>query len=65
MKLSEEVIIALRCPKCLFSLKSEDELLISSNIDCEITFIIINGIPVLINEGNSLQSAKILRLKRT
>ncbi|OGU32229.1 MAG: methyltransferase type 11 [Ignavibacteria bacterium GWA2_35_9] len=54
MKLSEEIFKALRCPKCMAILKSEDALLVCSNNDCKKIFPVINNIPVLINEENSV-----------
>jgi uncharacterized protein YbaR (Trm112 family)/SAM-dependent methyltransferase len=58
MKLSAEVINLLSCPVCKNKLKLQGDLFRCSNLDCNLTYPIVNGIPVLINEGNSLFSIK-------
>lgn len=54
MKLLEEIVHALRCPKCMSNLKKDAEALLCINNDCKKFFPIINNIPILINEENSV-----------
>ncbi len=52
--LSERVINAIRCPSCHSHFQQKESSLVCSNIACNKNFPIVNGIPVLINEENSL-----------
>lgn len=54
--LSEEMQTLLACPICRASLGRTAERLVCTNEQCGMLFPIINGIPVLINEANSLFS---------
>jgi uncharacterized protein YbaR (Trm112 family) len=56
IKLSNNVIRLLQCPVCKAKLEVIDEQFQCKNIECNIVFPIINGIPVLINETNSVFS---------
>jgi SAM-dependent methyltransferase len=45
------------CPVCNGTLKEKDDLISCNNIACQKTFPVVNGVPVLINESNSIFSA--------
>ncbi len=48
------LISALRCPVCLVGLQQQEEVLNCTNPDCRRAFPIIDGIPILIDEENSV-----------
>jgi SAM-dependent methyltransferase len=56
VKLSETVQQMLRCPICKARLVSHDEHYQCKNSECNFLFPIINGIPILIDEDNSVFS---------
>lgn len=56
MKLPAEVIGLLSCPACKSKLKLHGDSLKCSNPDCNLAYPVVNGIPILINEKNSLFS---------
>lgn len=58
MNLLEEILPALRCPKCMSYLEKDGESLFCTNDNCKAQFPIINEIPVLIDEGNSIFSIR-------
>lgn len=54
MSLNEEVFKELRCPRCHGELSAVEGLLSCHNTDCQNKYPIVNGIPILINEENSI-----------
>ncbi|MDD5108742.1 MAG: methyltransferase domain-containing protein [Candidatus Omnitrophica bacterium] len=56
MKLPAEVINLLSCPVCKSKLKLQGDLFKCINLDCNLAYPVVNDIPVLINEKNSLFS---------
>ena len=54
MKIKEEFYKALRCPICFDDLVEVEGFLSCQNISCKKKFPIVNGIPILINEENSV-----------
>ncbi|HEY5534871.1 MAG TPA: methyltransferase domain-containing protein [Ignavibacteria bacterium] len=56
MKLPTDFASALRCPKCMSNLENNANSFNCSNFNCKTSFPIVNGIPVLINEENSVFS---------
>ena len=54
MKIKEDLFRELRCPVCLHELTEAENNLICKNADCSRRFPIVNEIPVLINEANSV-----------
>ncbi|MFW9929611.1 MAG: methyltransferase domain-containing protein [Candidatus Thorarchaeota archaeon] len=56
MELSDEIIPVLRCPKCISQLGSNLDTLFCTNVNCKAVFPVINNVPVLINEENSVFS---------
>ena len=54
MKLPEEIIGQICCPRCLNRLIKEKDLMKCNNLQCFSTFPIINNIPILINEEKSV-----------
>ncbi|HVO73654.1 MAG TPA: methyltransferase domain-containing protein [Ignavibacteriaceae bacterium] len=54
MELLDKVVNALKCPKCLSDIEKRENLLVCTNDNCKVSFPIINGRPVLINEENSV-----------
>ena len=56
MNYLEEFKNNFRCPVCYHNLKIETESFICENPGCGKTYPVVNGIPVLINEGNSVFS---------
>jgi SAM-dependent methyltransferase/uncharacterized protein YbaR (Trm112 family) len=56
MELSDKIIPDLRCPKCVSIMKKVDDSLLCNSQDCKLKFPIINNIPILINEDNSIFS---------
>ncbi|PKQ28293.1 MAG: methyltransferase type 11 [Candidatus Anoxymicrobium japonicum] len=54
LRLSEPVRAALRCPACQNKLMLTEDRLRCTGERCAIEFPIVNGVPVLINERNSL-----------
>jgi SAM-dependent methyltransferase len=58
MKISDEISFAIRCPKCMSAVTREDEMIICLNPICKTVYPIVNGIPVLINEENSVFKIK-------
>jgi SAM-dependent methyltransferase/uncharacterized protein YbaR (Trm112 family) len=55
-KLSEELRAQLRCPVCRGTLESEDGRLVCRAPACRTSFPVVEGIPVLINDRNSVFS---------
>ncbi len=55
-KLSESVQALLRCPVCGAVLRAEDGGLACTAAGCAVRYPVVNGIPVLINEANSVFS---------
>ena len=53
---SDAIITVLRCPKCMSNLNRDSDFLICSNNNCSLQYPIIDNIPVLINEENSVFS---------
>jgi SAM-dependent methyltransferase/uncharacterized protein YbaR (Trm112 family) len=56
VKLPAALVSSLRCPACNMQLDSVNDQLICTNEICGKVFPIIDGIPVLINEANSIFS---------
>ena len=54
MELSDKIIFAIRCPKCSSNVERFENSLNCLNKECRAVFPIINNIPVLINEENSV-----------
>lgn len=54
IKLSAEILNLLRCPVCRAELSAADAGLKCANPRCAIEFPIVEGVPVLINDRNSL-----------
>ena len=54
LKFSECLQNLLQCPICSAKIKREREELLCTNSHCDVHFPIIDGIPVLINENNSV-----------
>src|SRR3990170_3476887 len=54
MILKKEIFKELRCPKCLDQLVEVKNFLSCQNTSCLKKFPIVNGIPILINEGESV-----------
>jgi SAM-dependent methyltransferase len=55
-KISQSTQERFRCPICHARVEQRDEQFICVNPECETSFPIVNGIPILINEKNSLFS---------
>src|SRR5687768_10769276 len=57
LKLTAETKDTLRCPVCRGNLSFNDAALICTNLaDCKSSFPVKDGIPILINEANSIFS---------
>ncbi|MGV8084613.1 MAG: methyltransferase domain-containing protein [Coriobacteriia bacterium] len=56
LRISNETVDLLRCPACRSRLEKAGDALICSDAACSRHFPIIHGVPVLINENNSLFS---------
>lgn len=56
IKLREDILQRLCCPVCRSKLETVDDHFLCVSAQCGTTFPIIDGIPVLINESNSLFS---------
>lgn len=54
IRLNPKIYGRLRCPNCKSKLSSTDTKLLCSNTSCTSEFPIIDGIPILINEMNSV-----------
>ncbi len=54
LKIPAEVIPFLRCPKCGGPLQHLDETLLCASPTCQAGYPIVNGLPILIDEGASL-----------
>ena len=66
MEFSDHNISVLCCPKCMSSLTRGNDFLNCSNKNCSLSFPIVNNVPVLINEENSVFSIKdFIELKDT
>lgn len=55
-ELTQEILQRLCCPACRSKLKEENDCLSCTSSHCHASFPVIGGIPVLINESNSLFS---------
>ncbi len=53
-ELSQEFLALLRCPVCKNELQKTGETLQCQNTSCALKFPVLDGIPILINEQNSL-----------
>jgi SAM-dependent methyltransferase len=58
MSFPQEFLKYLRCPVCSGKLIKEEKNFICQDEDCQKTFPLINGIPILINEDKSVFSIK-------
>jgi uncharacterized protein YbaR (Trm112 family) len=58
MEISNEMIQHLRCPRCFNNLTKKEDLLICVNSECQVKFPIINNIPIIIYEENSVFNIK-------
>lgn len=58
IKLSDDVLAMVCCPICRSNLVRSGGEFICTNVSCSRSFPIIDGVPVLINESNSLASIK-------
>jgi SAM-dependent methyltransferase len=56
LKFGDEVLARLRCPKCRNALKPGLEWLECINTQCATEFPILDGVPILLNEGGSIFS---------
>lgn len=56
IKISHDIQQLLRCPICMSTLSKSDQLFFCNNDACRAHFPIADGVPVLINESNSLYS---------
>jgi hypothetical protein len=63
-ELSYRIPEKFRCPVCYSKLRIEKEYFICVNFSCGINFPIVNGIPVFINEDNSVFSIEDFVQKR-
>ena len=54
MKLAKEIIDQLRCPVCLNTLMEKANTFQCTNLECHLNFPVVNYIPILINEKNSV-----------
>src|SRR4030043_1591626 len=58
IRLSQDIIEILRCPRCKSTLIQFEYQFQCSNQDCSLNFPILNGIPILINDENSIFPTK-------
>lgn len=66
MKIKKDLLAELRCPVCLDKLNEAENNLICQNINCSSKFPVVNDIPILINEANSIfYIDDFIRLKET
>jgi SAM-dependent methyltransferase/uncharacterized protein YbaR (Trm112 family) len=56
MKVDPEILAKIRCPVCRSNLEGTDTEFICTNPSCNAHFPVVNGVPILIDEANSLFS---------